>query len=196
MPSDNIEHILRQMKEAEDKRRGYADFFDWPIDRSRGELGVVEALAEALHGKGSAFFTQVKSRRRGQDPPDVEALDFDGRRVAVEVSELVDGSAIQASKSGSQYVTARWPRTRFLGELRERLRAKLGRFQQLKDGPYPGGYVVVLYTDERALMRFHVTQYLKGEVFPEIEQTHRVFLLLSYDPMVKGYPVFELARGV
>lgn len=192
-PDDQIE-ISDAIRAAIRRARGYADFFGWATNRDLEEQGVVTSLAESMEADNSLFFSSIAMRGRGNDPPDLEALDSSGNRIAFEVTELVDGEAIQAFKSGRHYDYAEWNREKFLANLGALLVAKNDRFHKLKGAPYPGGYVVVVFTDEPELPRTTVEAWLQAQTFPGLGNVHRAFLLLSYDPAVERCPHFELAR--
>ncbi|MEO8157998.1 MAG: hypothetical protein ABI648_09395 [Betaproteobacteria bacterium] len=195
MSPDQEAEILHLMRRARERDRGYASFFGWAIDRDLEELGVVRALAESLATDGRLVFNELKSRGRGQDPPDVEGLSQAGHRVAFEVTELVDGRAIEAFKAGRHYDYADWDRNKFLVSLRVRLQSKVDRLPKLKDGPYEGGYVIVIHTDEPALPVETVASFLLGQSFHELSGAVSAFLLLSYDPKAGHCPYFCLAPG-
>lgn len=77
LDSDDAE-IARLIKEAQKRRRGYADFFSWPPNRDVEEANAVALSAAAMEKSGSRFFEKVRGRGRGSDPPDVEAVDLSG----------------------------------------------------------------------------------------------------------------------
>lgn len=122
-PEDERE-IAALMRAAREKSRGYADFFGWAIDRDLEEWGVLASLRESLESNGQLFFCDLKLRGRGNDPPDCEAVDANGKRIAIEVTELVDGRAIQAYQNGKVYDWADWTKDRFVSSLAERIAAK------------------------------------------------------------------------
>lgn len=184
--------ILKLMRAAQAQRRGYADFFHWPLDRDLEERGLVQSLSEALESRGELFFHSVRSRGRPNDPPDCEALDGNGERIGIEVTELVDEAAIVAFRAGAIYEWAEWGADRFVRSMAERLIAKAGRYAKLKDSPYPGGYVVVLHTDEPNLNHEQVNRWLRDAPPFDAPNVSRAFLLLSYEPRVRGYPYFEI----
>ena len=192
MTPDDEAEILALMRAARKQSRGYADFFGWAIDRDLEESGVISSLVESMAADGLSFFENVKSRRRPNDPPDCEATDCNGARVAIEVTELVDGEAIRAFKEGRVYDWAEWTREKFVSSLAERIDAKDKRYLSLKDPPYEGGYIVVVHTDEPELTRLAVQEYLKGHGIPRPEHASRVMLVLSYDPAVQRCPYFEV----
>jgi len=197
MVSENDDaEILAAIKaamEAMEKSRGYADFFGWPPDRDLEEAGVLESLVEAMNADGVPFYSALKSRGRPNDPPDCEGLDANGARVAIEITELVDGAAIRAVKQGGSKLDWReWTKADFLRKLAERVDAKDECHQHLKGLPYPGGYVVVVHTDEPLLSRNAVQTYLDGHRFPKPKHVSRALLLLSYDPSIQRCPYFEL----
>jgi hypothetical protein len=181
------------MQAAIQKSRGYADFFGCPQDRDLEEAGVLDSLVESMNFGGVAFYSTLKSRGRPNDPPDCEGLDATGARVAIEITELVDGAAIHAVKQGGSKLTWRsWTKADFLHELARRIDAKDRRYPQLKEPPYSGGYVIVMHTDEPTLSRSVVQGYLDGHRFPTPKHVSRALLLLSYDPSVQRCPYFEL----
>jgi hypothetical protein len=192
MTQEDEAEILAQMRAAQKQSRGYADYFGWNIDRDIEELGVVSSLAESITADGVMFYSNIKVRGRPNDPPDCEAVDLNGARVAIEVTELVDGDAIRAFKSGRVYDWAEWSRDKFLSALSERIEIKDKRYPHLKEQPYTGGYIVVVHTDEPSLSRITVQGYLNGYSFPKPSYVSRAFLLLSYDPSIKRCPYFEL----
>lgn len=194
MSPDDQEEVSDAIRDSIRRARGYADFFGWAPNRDLEEQGVVTSLAESLEADGSSFFSAIAIRGRGNDPPDLEAIDNGGKRIAFEVTELVDGHAIQAFKNGRPYDFAEWDQQKFLSTLGSLLTAKNGRFHKLKGSPYPGGYVVVVFTDETALPKSVVEAYLQDHIFSGLTNVFRAFLLLSYDPSVEAYPYFELAR--
>ncbi|MBK8157776.1 MAG: hypothetical protein IPK59_02935 [Rhodospirillaceae bacterium] len=202
MADDDQSRILARMREARSKARGYADFFQWP-NRDIEELGVLQELAKTLESVGSNFLSGLRSRGRGFDPPDCEATDTSGRRVAVELTELVDQAALEATVANRRndregqldapYFWAEWDIGKFEREVGKRLIGKHNRFDQLQDGPYPGGYVVVLYTDEPALSRILVKGYAAQVNFAGVSSISRAFIVLSYDSDIEMYPAIELA---
>jgi hypothetical protein len=185
--------IAAAMRAARERARGYADFFGWAPDRDLEEHGVVRSLAETLEVERRLFFSKLRIRGRGNDPPDLEALDDEGRRIAIEVTELVDGRAIEAHKAGDPFNWAEWPEEKFRLRVASLLAAKNARFTKLKDAPYPGGYVVVAFTDEPELSRLTVQRFLEGQVFRSLPHISRAVLLLSYDPQISRCPCFDLA---
>jgi hypothetical protein len=77
------------IREASAKSRGYAEYWEWRIDRSLTEEHAAHVLAN--------FLTQKSELPRGTvalfrpDPPDVLLTGEDGSRIGIEVTELVDG---------------------------------------------------------------------------------------------------------
>lgn len=192
MTNDDRAEIAAKMKAALENRRGYADFFGWSTNRNLEELNVLESLAESMKAEGTLFFESLKVRGRTKDPPDCESLDARGQRVAIEVTELVDGSAIKASKAGNVDDWAEWTKDHFLASVGKLITKKDAKYLGLKDPPYNGGYVLVIFSDEPMLMRTNVTEFLKGHTFENPKHLGRIILLLSYDPGLGRCPYFEL----
>ncbi len=180
------------MRAARAKARGYADFYGWSTDRDLEEWGVTNTLRESLQRTEEAFFDDIKLRGRGNDPPDCDAVDSMGNRIAIEVTELVCPDAIRAYKEGRFYDWADWSKDRLVTALEDRIIAKGARYNKLKGGPYEGGYVVLIHTDEPMLPIETVRQFLDGLIFGRPKGVTRAFLLLSYDPALKTCPYIEL----
>jgi hypothetical protein len=159
-------------------------------------MGSCHHLAESLTLRGDLFFGEVKSRGRPNDPPDCEAKNTEDQRIAIEVTELVDGLAIHQHKKAlaERRPTdwAEWNREKFLSLLVARLEEKDKRFPYLKGTPFPGGYVVIVHTDEPGLSREAVAGYLSERFVLKVQHITRAFLLLSYDPSVEMCPYFEV----
>jgi hypothetical protein len=195
MTPEDEKEIVALMRAARKKDRGYASFYGWSTDRDLEEWGVTNTLRESLQHTGESFFENLSQRGRGNDPPDCEAVDAKGNRVAIEVTELVCPDAIQAYKEGRVYDYADWPKERFIAALEYRIVTKGARYEKLKGGPYVGGYVVLIYTDEPMLPIETVRKFLDGHVFSKPEGVARAFLLLSYDPAVQICPYVEMSLG-
>lgn len=146
-------------------------------------------LAASAAEAGNSLFEKIKARGRPNDPPDVEALDAQGRRVAVEVTELVDAQAIRAARKGHPH-WPEWTSVGFRGRVQELLTRKAKRKTFLRGGPYPGGYVVVIFTDEPELR----SDFLRPNLIEPFEGhgVDRAFLLVSYEPRTSNYPYFEI----
>lgn len=192
MTPDDEAEILAQIRAAQAKARGYADSFGWATDRDLEEWGVVSSLVESLEADKALFFSDVKCRGRPNDPPDCEARSLSGARIAIEVTELVDGDAIRAFKEGRVYEWAEWPKEKFLSVLAERIAAKNDCFPKLKEAPYDGGYVVVVHTAEPMLSRATVETFLANHQLVKPSHVDSAFLILRYDPSVQRCPHFEL----
>lgn len=196
MTSEEEKKVLQLMREARNNSRGYADFFGWEENRDIEEWGVVVSLSDSLESEGKKLFSGLKRRGRNNDPPDCEARDTDGRRVAIEVTELVDGKAIQDFKSGAVYQWADWDKDKFITSVESLLSRKDSRYPELKEPPYDGGYIIVIFTDEPMLDRLTVESYLAGHAFKKPEFLTKAFLLVSYDPAIKKCPHYELLSSV
>lgn len=197
----NEDGLFSELAEAIKLRRRHAGYFNFDADKEMAELGVVQELAASMLAKSELFFTDFKLRGRGHDPPDVEALSNSGQRIALEVTELVDGCAIQRSKfinanpsSTAQerlQCTPSWSAEALQTRLQGLVTAKDQRFNGLKGSPYPGGYVVVIHTDEPDLTSEKLASLLKDMSFCA-RYINRCFLIVGYQPFQDHLDYFEL----
>lgn len=180
---DDLEEVARLLKRAVDKQRGLADFFDYP-DRDVKEQGIA---ADAFAAAGLPV--EKLTSRGNEDPPDCEAILY-GRRVGIELTELVDQEAIEKfKKTKFAYDWAEWTRDEFIGRLRQCIERK-DSVASVKGGPYDD-YYLIIYSDEWTVASQNIEEELRGMSFPTRLITHAL-LLLSYDPRTKSYPVFQL----
>lgn len=172
-----------------------ADFFDCPLDQSITEIEVMKSFEETMKKRNEVLFSQIRTRSKGMDPPDCEATNMHGERVAIEVTELVDGIAIHkyklAQKNKTGYEFAEWNKEKFIDFVQDRVTEKSARFPKLKGTPYPGGYIIVIYTDEFFLTSDIVAGFIQDHRF-NISHPCRIFFLLSHEPKLDCCPYLEL----
>jgi hypothetical protein len=172
-------------------KRGYSDFFTWPVDRQLEEWAIAEALKESLEKSNAAFFNSLIARGRGNDPPDCEAVLLGGGKLGIEVTELVDPQAILAYKNGDTRQQAEWDETKLVNALSRRLKVKDIAAANVKGGPYDS-YVLLIHTDEPMLDYDYLNPLLSGVQFPACQLINRAFLLMSYDKKYRSCPYIEL----
>lgn len=192
MDKEQEKEIVTIMKAARARARGYADQFGWAIDRDLEEWGVVMSLNEALKKNQDGTFKNIETRGRGNDPPDCEAINQQGLKTAIEVTELVSEEAIRAYKAGKHYVWADWNRETFIEAVSELITRKNERFDHLKGGPYPGGYVLVIFTDEPLLKLDIVAQYLEHFSPSQADALSKIYFLMFFDKAIGTYPYFKI----
>jgi hypothetical protein len=165
--------------------RRYASFFEW-IDRPRAELGVVEELARTLSARGERELSQAVQHL--PDPPDCTAQNERGESIAIEVTEIVCSDAARLNEQGHD-VFRNWQP----GELQSHVAALLSA----KDGKcFHGGpfaeKMVCMFTDEPLLTFDRIASELSGVSFGPFAQIDSAYIVVSYDPSIKRYPVFTL----
>lgn len=178
------------LEQGKQKKRGYSDFFAWPVDRQLEEWAIVDSLKESLEKANAGFFNSLIARGRGNDPPDCEAILFEGGKLGIEVTELVDAEAIMAYKSGNTGQQAEWSAYKLISTITQRLEVK-NASKNIKGGPYDL-YMLVIHTDE-PLLNFDYTYPLLSEYpFKSYSLIDRAFLLMSYDEKYQCCPFIEL----
>lgn len=140
------DETAQTIRDALAKRRGYADSRSWPLDRSLEEYGIAQDFVGAAEGEDGYPFSDLRRRSRGEDPPDCEARDCSGRRIALEVTELVDRATLEAVVRDELVQDAKWSREKFVESLAARL-ARKDFGDRLIGGPYDE-FVVIIYTAE------------------------------------------------
>jgi hypothetical protein len=176
--------------QAGQKKRGYSDFFAWPVDRQLEEWAIVDSLKESLEKANAGFFNSLVARGRGNDPPDCEALLFEGGKLGIEVTELVDPVAIMAYKNGNTNQWAEWSEAKLINSITQRLEVK-DVSKNIKGGPYDL-YMLVIHTDEPILNFDYTYPILSEYPFGFYSLISRAFLLMSFDEKYRCCPFIEL----
>lgn len=187
-PDEN--NMFQTLGQARQKKRGYSDFFTWPVDRQLEEWAIVDSLKESLEKANAGFFNSLVARGRGNDPPDCEAALYEGGRLGIEVTELVDPVAIMAYKNGDTNQQAEWGEHKLINSITQRLEVK-DVPKNIKGGPYDL-YMLVIHTDEPALSFDYAYPLLSKFPFQFYSLIDRAFLLMSYDEKHQCCPFIEL----
>jgi len=150
------------------------------------ELGVAEELVRSLELDGLRRFRNLSSHR--PDPPDCVCVNETGGRVAIEVSEVVCADAARLSAQGHD-VHRDWQS----GEFRKRIGSQLATkdTKPFHGGPY-AEVVACLFTDEPIMGGDRIAKELESASFGPFRQLTSAYLVLSYHPATKSYPVYVL----
>jgi hypothetical protein len=163
----------------------YASFFE-RHDKGQKELGVVEELIVALNN-GAGLHLHSPSEFV-PDPPDCVCSDGAGRPVAIEVTEIVCEQAVRLNAQGKN-VYRHWQP----GELTQHIASTLAEkdTKTFSGGPYKS-IIAALFTDEPALALAQAKAELDLHVFGPYRQLTAAYLLFSYQPESRSYPVLTL----
>ena len=170
------EDVIAIIRSAQARTRGYADYWEWDIDRQCAERGVAEALRDFLGISGDVSSIPV-------DPPDVLLQTSAGRRIGIEVTELIDGRAAghnrRASQSRAQHVIAIWTVDAVLAEIERRVTTK-----ELKVSKAEGAFDelwLAIATDEPTV-DLSMAEAACARCQVKTKHLSRGFLLLGYHP--------------
>ena len=183
MPQD-----LSDIVDLLSSRRKYASFFEW-IDKEGKEFGVGEDLVKALNSAHSLQLIDLAPCN--PDPPDLTCKNVQGDLIAIEVSEIVCEKSVRLKQQGQDVYRVWQP-----GEVQAAISERLARKDKvtLQGGPYQSFYVC-LFTDEIMLTPQGVGDELSDVSFGPFDQITDAFLLFSYQPGTKSYPVVRLRIG-
>jgi len=173
--SSSDSQLAQLLREAISKKRAYAGFWSWP-DREVAELGVAQDLLESLARESGTKPWKVRSRGVGNDPPDCEATDEHGKRIGIEITELVD----QQHAGGESTNWSEWDELKTQEYVAERLASKDDP-SHLQGGPYHK-YYVILFTDEPMLPARRLRLLLEHATFGPFRLIDGAWVLASYEP--------------
>jgi hypothetical protein len=175
---------IDRLKEIAARTRKYASFFEWP-EKDRKELGIVEELVSGLNALGLGL---RNLRVQRPDRPDCVCEDQNGNSVAIEVAEIVCDDAVRLNAQGHNVYRAWRP-----GDLGAAITARVGEkdTKTFHGGPF-STIAVCLFTDEPALTVDLTKRELESVGFGPYKQIGAAYLLFSYDPGSKSYPLLPL----
>lgn len=169
--------------------RPHAGYYTWKGDRELEEDGVLADFVKAVNDQHGSILCDARHRGRENDPPDCEAVDNAGRRIGIEITELVHGPSIEVARRGDPEIWKDW-RTALIPELQKRLDRKDAATP--KDGAF-AEYRLVVYTDEPWLGELERTRRdLAAHVFRPTSLITRAYLLISYCPEERRQPCIRL----
>lgn len=176
----NTQEYIRELLA---RPRQYATYFNLGLAREQNEVGAAADLLDSLSGEDRipVLERSLAARPRGDDPPDCDALTPGGDRIAIEVTELVDGESIRRQVRTGCAPPCEYSKELFLARLEERLVAKRRNRSELKGGPY-AICILVIHTDEMLLTHEDCRNWLVGHEVERREPWDRVYLLFSYSP--------------
>jgi len=185
MDRDEVERLL--LEEVE-KRRGYADHFDWP-EKNLKEWGIVQTFKEEIERDGGPLIASCLQHPGGHEhlAPDYQLTTHGGEVWGVEITELVNRQAIERTKRG-QDVFALWPDDELQAKFRE-LVAKKDQPAKVSGGPYHR-YVLLVHVDECMLPAERISAVLATTTL-ETRLIDEIYILLSYDPGTQRYPLLK-----
>lgn len=201
-PEDEIDwqSLVTFMREAETRSRGYASYWEWAPDRQVEEIGVVRTLATFLTFTEGSVWRSIEPV--ANDPPDVLLTRADGRRIGVEVTELVSGEAAKLHRhrkktgEGSPYAWANWTADSVAQAISGSVRTK-----DRKLAPNAGAYddlILAIATDE-PMITLELAQQALRACQPKAQALDHAFLVISYHPETDkslypaGCPVLPIA---
>jgi len=198
------EELGRLIHEAIRLSRGYADYLEYAPNRKLAEHGAASVLSRFLHGDDAIHHLAFPSQR---DPPDL-VLDIEGRRIGIDVTQIVDVDAVQVArrmKKGThgwtvaELMEIEWPSVEWLDD---RLARAVGKIVAKKDhdiracaAAYDEIYIAVTF-DEPGV-DFDQARRVIDDLELETAHADRAFLLMSYQPGPEfehypdGCPVIE-----
>ena len=171
------------------RRKHASSFLASREDKEREEKGVAEEFVKWLEQQGSA---QIKSIRKGDDPPDIILETVDNKLLAVEVTELVNQEAIDSQLADDPSYLAKlldWSAETTPFRIEKCLQRKQLAAQSISHLYHR--YIVLLHTAELILVASELERHIKGHEWPQFQGIDAAYVLGSYEPGF-GYPVTEL----
>ena len=197
--------IRKEMRKAQKLRGGHAPYWNWHKQGTL-ELNVAGVLITLLNRSLGINLRGVRSRDAGDDPPDCEASTSDGRRVGIEVMELVDEQTAWAAhelakprppdktKKGRrkkvkkvspvsllEMTEKEWSRDELITRLQKCITRK-GAPAAVRGGPY-AAYLLAIPTDEDSLViGSRLESLLSGHSFSETGILTAAFVVTAPAP--------------
>lgn len=177
------DEVLGIIQSAQTRTRHYADYWEWEIDRKRAERGVAQELVQHLGISGRFDAT-------ARETPDLLFLADDGRKIGIEVAELVEMRAAahnrHAEKKRLPHVWAIWSESTVVEAVRNRVAIKNDKLA--KNSDVFDEIWLAIATDEPTI-DMSMAQQACAKVEATAARLQRAFLLLGYHPdALKRFP--------
>jgi hypothetical protein len=169
------------------KTRKYANFFEGG-SKEQKESSVCE---EWLNTYGAINGYDLTTLKKVDDQwPDNEVNTINGQRCGIEVNELVDSNCIRLNEKGED-VYRLWNEPEILDAITNRLKAKNtkshgGKYKKL---------IVLIHTDEFEITFGTYSSVIEKHTFNDLENIDEAYLVYSYNPYFKAYPISVLTIG-
>ena len=195
MATDEDAEILRLMREAIHKSRGYASYWEWKLDKQQPELHAARVLSRFLFRDQDYSVSSVTN-----DPPDA-VVQLGTRRYGIEVTEIVDQKAVErASKRKKQglpveYDWANWNSDRLYEALEQGLVTK---DRKLVAHAQNYDELLLAFVTDGGMIDSRLAAAVAGRIHSDTRYIDRAFVILSYDPNANELvfpdrcPIFEL----
>ncbi len=170
-------------------RRKYAGFYEGDTKELK-ESGVFQDFVDA--NASELQLTNVQRPEKSHESPDFLSNDPQGKRIGIEVTEIVSEKAIRINQEVDdkwKSVYCDWPESAVVKEIRTILCKKDKK--KYVGGPFEK-LIVVIYTDEPTIQFEKYGSVLPSGKFGPLNQITDAYFLFSYDPSVKCSPCVKL----
>ena len=166
------------------KTRKYANFFEGGSKQQK-ESSVSEEWLNVYGSNNGYDLTTLKPV--DDEWPDNEVNTINGDLCGIEVTELVDSNCIKLNENGGD-VYRLWSESEVISAITNRLKNK-----NLKThGNKYHKLIVLIHTDEFEITFDLYNSIIEKYLFNDLENIDQAYLIYSYDPIYKTYPVTVL----
>lgn len=170
--------------------RKHAPYFALSADKQENEVDVACMLRKEMLRRGKESYHSIRSRGPGNDPPDCEATGNSGERVGIEVTELVEESAIQGAIKGTdthhEPIAPLAAVKRISDIIKRKDRADIR-------GEQYDLYILVIYCGDPYFLIHDVLVSIREARFQRTRLIDRAYFLESYNPWQMCCPYVELS---
>ncbi len=127
------------------------------------------------------------------DPPDILVTTDADKQVAIEITELVNQVAIQhqiANNPDYVYELLSWNQEVFTSKVQQIIDTKIEACSSITE--HYDELVLLIFTAEPRLRSKDLEKYLASATFEGLDKFDAVYILTSYDPVIKGKGLFKV----
>lgn len=178
------DQLLAELRDTIMKQRGYAGFYEWR-DKPIKERGILQDFAEAAT-RDQLGISEIEPVPPGDDPPDAWAV-HERVKLAIELTEFVDGELVARQQQTGETQWRWWTQE-------EALRHLYSLIEKKDHAGFGKGskYWLIIHCDEPALNAEILGKYIGHMAVAQPKGIDRCFVLLSYEPRIKGAPLLEV----
>ena len=175
----DMEVFQEEIEKLRKLKRNHASFFNWH-DQEVQEKGIGMDFFQKLEESSDEYLLNIES---AEDPPDVKITTSEGRELGVEITELVDQTAIEYEIKGDPRYCERvvsWNKENTIDLLEAIIIRKDGKCEKVKE-KYET-LVLLIFTDEPRLESDTLKEYLQGHTWPATTYIDEAYILTGYEP--------------
>lgn len=184
-----MKNMLSHWNKLKRLKRQHASAFETG-NKELKELIVAQDFFSILERKRADKLVSIAS---AGDPPDILVVTNANNKIGIEITELVNQVSIQHQVADNPvylYELISWNQETFDTKVQQIIDDKVKACSAITE-EYDE-LILLIFTDEPRLRSRELVRYLEDASFQNLEKFDAVYIMTSYDPVIKGKGLFHV----